>query len=149
MACSLTTALHMNLQDLTLTHNKRLKRVAAERDDAYRTEWILNMTMNYTTDQLVFLDKYNKDERVALRRYGQGAALFSHSRETTPILSCPTTKPPIQRQCSRLRLTWRLCPCYCQCSPHPTPLFHHRQLENLRNYHRSHLLQSMTFCKID
>ena len=96
MACSLTTALHMNLQDLTLTHNKRLKRVAAERDDAYRTEWILNMTMNYTTDQLVFLDKYNKDERVALRRYGQGAALFSHSRETTPILSCPTTKPPIQ-----------------------------------------------------
>ena len=85
MACSLTTALHMNLQDLTLTHNKRLKRVAAERDDAYRTEWILNMTMNYTTDQLVFLDKYNKDERVALRRYGQGAALFSHSHKTSNI----------------------------------------------------------------
>ena len=37
-----TTALHLNLRDLALTH-KRLKRVAAERDDAYRTEWILNM----------------------------------------------------------------------------------------------------------
>ena len=33
--------LHLNLQDLALTH-KRLKRVAAERDDAYRTEWILS-----------------------------------------------------------------------------------------------------------
>ena len=64
-----TTALHLNLRDLALTH-KRLKRVAAERDGAYRTEWILNMTMNYTADQLVFLDESSKDERVVLRRYG-------------------------------------------------------------------------------
>ena len=35
-----TTVLHMNLRDLSLTH-KRLKRVAAERDYAYRMEWIL------------------------------------------------------------------------------------------------------------
>ena len=52
--------MHMNLQDLALTH-KRLKRVAAERDDAYYTEWILNMTMNYTVEQLVFLDESSKD----------------------------------------------------------------------------------------
>ena len=62
-------ALYLNLRDLVLTH-KRLKRVAAERDGAYRTEWILNMTMNYTADQLVFLDESSKDERVVLRRYG-------------------------------------------------------------------------------
>ena len=60
MACFPTTALHMNLQDLALTH-KRLKRVAAEGDGAYRTEWILNTTMDYTADQLVFLDEYSKD----------------------------------------------------------------------------------------
>ena len=50
----------MNLQDLALIH-KRLKRVAAEGDDAYRTEWILNTTMDYTADQLVSLDEYSKD----------------------------------------------------------------------------------------
>ena len=65
-----TTALHLNLRDLALTH-KRLKCIAAEWDDAYRTEWILNMTMNYTADQLVFLDESSKDERVVLRRYGR------------------------------------------------------------------------------
>ena len=65
-----TTALHLNLRDLALTH-KRLKCIAAEWDDAYRTEWILNMTMNYTADQLVFLDESSKDEHVVLRRYGR------------------------------------------------------------------------------
>ena len=44
-----TAALHMTLRGLAFTH-KRLKRVAAERDDAYRMEWILNMTTNYTAD---------------------------------------------------------------------------------------------------
>ena len=38
-----TTALHMNLQDLAPAY-ERLERVASERDDAYRTEWVLNMT---------------------------------------------------------------------------------------------------------
>ena len=50
------TALHLNLWVLALTH-KHLKCVAAEWDDTYHMEWILNMTMNYTVDQLVFLDK--------------------------------------------------------------------------------------------
>ena len=64
------TALHDNLRDLSLTR-KRLKRAAAERDDVYRTEWIINMTMNCTADQLVFLDESSKDDRVVLRRYGR------------------------------------------------------------------------------
>jgi len=63
------TALHDNLKDLGLTY-KRLKRFAAERDDAYRADWLHNMTSNYTADQLVFLDKSSKDDRVILRRYG-------------------------------------------------------------------------------
>ena len=50
---------------------KRLKRAAAKCDNAYWTEWIVNMTMNYTADQLVFLDKSSKDDRVVLRRYGR------------------------------------------------------------------------------
>ena len=49
-----TTALHDNLWDLSLTH-KHLKWAATKRDDAYQTEWIINMTMNYMADQLVFL----------------------------------------------------------------------------------------------
>ena len=40
----LIMALHMTLQDLTLTH-KELKWVAAECDDTYHMDWILNMTM--------------------------------------------------------------------------------------------------------
>ena len=64
-----TTALYDNLKDLGLTY-KRLKRVAAERDDEYRADWLHNMTSNYTADQLVFLDESSKDDRVILRRYG-------------------------------------------------------------------------------
>ena len=64
-----TTALHMNLQDLALTH-KCLKWIASEQDDVYRMEWILNITMNYMVDQLVFLDESSKDECVVLWRYG-------------------------------------------------------------------------------
>ena len=64
-----TTALHNNPRDLSLTR-KHLKRAAAERDDAYRTKWIINMTMNYMADQLVFLDESSKDDRVVLWQYG-------------------------------------------------------------------------------
>ena len=45
--------------------------MAAEHDDAYCTEWILNMTMNYTADQPVFLNESDKDDRVVLRGYGR------------------------------------------------------------------------------
>ncbi|KAI0264583.1 hypothetical protein BGY98DRAFT_888945, partial [Russula aff. rugulosa BPL654] len=46
-----TTALYDNLKDLGLTY-KRLKRVATERDDEYRADWLHNMTSNYMADQL-------------------------------------------------------------------------------------------------
>lgn len=65
-----STALHDNLKDIGLTY-KRLKRVAAERDDARRAEWLHNITANYTADQLVFLDESSKDDRTILRRYGR------------------------------------------------------------------------------
>jgi transposase len=65
-----TTALHDNLKDLGLTY-KRLKRIATQRDDAYRADWLHNMTSNYTADQLVFLDESSKDDRAILRRYGR------------------------------------------------------------------------------
>jgi transposase len=65
-----TTALHDNLKDLGLTY-KRLKRVAAERDDGYRSDWLHNIMTNYTANQLVFLDESSKDDRTILRRYGQ------------------------------------------------------------------------------
>jgi transposase len=58
-----TTALHDNLKDLRLTY-KHLKRAAAEQDNAYRADWLHNMTSNYMADQLVFLDKSSKDDRV-------------------------------------------------------------------------------------
>ena len=64
-----TTALYDNLKDLRLTY-KRLKRIAAEQDDAYRANWLHNMTSNYTADQLVFLDESSKNDHAILRRYG-------------------------------------------------------------------------------
>jgi len=63
------SALHRNLQDLALTR-KKLRRVAAERDEEFRSEWLDNILTNYTTDQLVFLDESSKDDRVLLRQYG-------------------------------------------------------------------------------
>jgi hypothetical protein len=64
-----TTALHDNLKDLGLTY-KLLKRAAAEQDNTYQAEWLQNVTANYTTDQLVFLDKSSKDDRTILHKYG-------------------------------------------------------------------------------
>jgi len=68
-----TAALHDNLKDLGLTY-KRLKRIAAERDDGYRAEWLHNITANYTANQLVFLDESSKDDRTILRRYGRATS---------------------------------------------------------------------------
>ena len=47
-----------------------MKRVAAEREDEYRSDWLHNITANYSADQLVFLDESSKDDRTILRRYG-------------------------------------------------------------------------------
>ena len=62
----------MNLQDLALIH-EWFKWVAAKRDNAYHMEWMLIMTMNYTADQLVFLNESCKDDCVVLHRYGHAS----------------------------------------------------------------------------
>jgi hypothetical protein len=64
-----TTALHEHLRDLGLAY-KRLRRVAAERDDGFRADWLHNMTTNYTAEQLVFKDESSKDNRTTLPKYG-------------------------------------------------------------------------------
>ena len=64
------SALHNNLQDLTLTW-KVMRRAAAERDDAHRAEWILNVTTNYRPEQILFLDESSKDNRTLIRKYGR------------------------------------------------------------------------------
>src|ERR1700692_1310525 len=46
------SALHRNLQDLALTR-KKLRRVAAERDEEFRSEWLDNILTNYIAEQLV------------------------------------------------------------------------------------------------
>jgi hypothetical protein len=46
-----TTALHEHLRDLGLAY--KCLRVAAERDDGFRADWLHNMTTNYTAEQLV------------------------------------------------------------------------------------------------
>lgn len=69
------SALDINLRKLGITR-KRTKRIAAQRDDALRSEWLHNITTNYTANQLVFLDESSKDDRVVLRRYGR--ALTGH-----------------------------------------------------------------------
>ena len=60
-----TTTLHDKLQDSSLMC-KCLKWAATKHDDAYQTEWIVNMTMNYTADQFVFLDESSKDDQPPL-----------------------------------------------------------------------------------
>ena len=45
--------------------------MAAEHDDAYCTEWILNMTMNNTADQPMFRNESDKDDRAVLCGYGR------------------------------------------------------------------------------
>jgi transposase len=65
-----TTALHDNLRDLGLTY-KKLRRVAAERDDAYRAAWMHDVLTNYTADQMVLLDESSKDGHTLFRQYGR------------------------------------------------------------------------------
>lgn len=64
------SALQDNLQDLALTR-KVMRRAAAERDDAHRAEWILNVTTNYRPEQILFLDESSKDDRTLIRKYGR------------------------------------------------------------------------------
>ena len=80
-----------------LPMHKHLKWFAAECANAYCMEWILNMTTNYTADQLVFLDESSQDEHIVQWRYScapSGQAAVHHisfnwgvQYSTLPILS--------------------------------------------------------------
>ena len=50
---------------------KLLQKVATERDDIARAEWLLEFTTLYTADQLVVLDESSKDGRTIIRKYGR------------------------------------------------------------------------------
>jgi hypothetical protein len=96
-----STALHDNLHDLELTY-KRLRKVAAERDDAYRAAWMYEITSNYTADQIVLLDESSKitpfivtmamrlKEKCQLRGWymteGLSTASFRHSLPIATLL---------------------------------------------------------------
>lgn len=67
------TALHENLSDLGITY-KRLRKVAAERDEEVRQEWINHAKAHWVGSQLVFVDETSKDDRTIYRHYGRSAS---------------------------------------------------------------------------
>lgn len=64
------TTIHRELERCGVSY-KKLKRVAAERNEDYRADFIARMAQ-YTPDQLGFLDETSKDERTLSRHYGRG-----------------------------------------------------------------------------
>ena len=62
--------IHRALGRLGLTY-KKLWRVAVERDEISRMQWIRHITSRFAAHQLVFADESSKDDRTVLRRYGR------------------------------------------------------------------------------
>ena len=54
----------------TVTHSLQLMRTAAERDEERRFEFRIHMILNYTSDQLVFVDESSFDRRNIVRTHG-------------------------------------------------------------------------------
>ena len=61
---------HRALERLALSY-KKLHKVAAERDEVSRTQWMRDITSRFRPHQLVFADESSKDNRTTLRRYGR------------------------------------------------------------------------------
>ena len=78
-----TTAMHDNLHDLGLTY-KLLRRVAAECDNVACAEWLHEIAVSYTADQMVFLDEASKDKHVSLCRFSH--ALSGEAAEDCVML---------------------------------------------------------------
>ena len=57
----------------------------------------LNMTMNYTADQLVFLNEPSKDDRVVLHRYGRAASGQDLSTMSLSIMEFGTASSLLSR----------------------------------------------------
>jgi len=58
----------------TVTHSLQLTRTAAERDEERRFEFRIHMILNYTSDQLVFVDESSFDRRNIVRTHGYSAS---------------------------------------------------------------------------
>jgi transposase len=61
--------IHRELERCGVSH-KKLKRIAIERDEAKRADFIRHMAQ-YSPEELGFLDEVHKDERTLGRRFGQ------------------------------------------------------------------------------
>jgi len=68
-----TSQLHRTLHDIGLTY-KRLRKVAAERDEEARNAWLHEVMATYSAVELVFLDESSKDDRTLIRHYGRAAS---------------------------------------------------------------------------
>lgn len=64
------SALAAHLRDVGLSR-KRLRKVAAERDEERRTDWQATVQANLRADQVVALDETSKDDRTIYRHYGR------------------------------------------------------------------------------
>ena len=74
-----------------------------------------------------------------------GAVLHvSLNHETTPTVSCPKKEAP-DSEAVFSSPSDLASPSMLLSTPSSSPLFHHRKLGNLRNHHRSHLLQSRVY----
>lgn len=49
---------------------KKIQKAAKERNDMLRRFYLYNIGMNYTSEQLIFVDESAKDERTLTRLYG-------------------------------------------------------------------------------
>ncbi|KAG5633342.1 hypothetical protein H0H81_008554, partial [Sphagnurus paluster] len=65
-----TAALHNNLRDQGLTY-KLLRKAAAERDNALWSDWMYNVSTNFTAEQLVVLNESSKDGHTLVHHYGR------------------------------------------------------------------------------
>lgn len=58
------------IEDLGITY-KRLHKVACERDEELRREWMEEIQTEFVAEQMVFVDESSKDERTIYRRFGR------------------------------------------------------------------------------
>lgn len=58
------------IRDLGITY-KRLHKIAAERDEELRREWMEEVQTEFVAEQMVFVDESSKDERTIYRRFGR------------------------------------------------------------------------------
>jgi transposase len=63
------TTIHRELERSGISH-KKLTRIASERDEDARAEFMLRMA-RYLPEELAFIDETSKDERTVGRRYGR------------------------------------------------------------------------------